>query len=388
MDFTLTDEQTAISELAAPDPLRAAAARAPPRARGRPTTWFADDVWAELAKADLLGIALPEADGGGGLRLPRGVPARRAGRPHRAPRCRTCRCIVGSAPCRSPSSAPPSSRPRSCRASSPGRPILTVGLSEAGDGRAAGRARHPGHARPATAGASPARSRFVRRRRPCRPRSCVAGPHRRRTAAPCSWSTRRRPASRSSRSAPSPASRQWTVAPRRRAPSAPTTCLGDVGRRRRRSSRWITDRPSAARSAPRRPACARPPCAITAAYTCERKQFGTPDRHLPGRRPPDRRRLHRHRGDAPHRPPGRLAPGRRARPPPTSWSSPSSGRPRAPSAWCTPPSTCTAASASTSTTRSTATSGGPRCSSSRLGGASPSLLRLGASLASQPVGTT
>ena len=65
MDFTLTDEQQAIAELAH----RILSEQLPSerlRALEQTDAWFADDVWAELGKADLLGIALPEADGGGG----------------------------------------------------------------------------------------------------------------------------------------------------------------------------------------------------------------------------------------------------------------------------------------------------------------------------------
>jgi alkylation response protein AidB-like acyl-CoA dehydrogenase len=65
MDFTLTDEQQAIAELAH----RILSEQLPPerlRDLEQTDTWFADDVWAELGRADLLGIALPEADGGGG----------------------------------------------------------------------------------------------------------------------------------------------------------------------------------------------------------------------------------------------------------------------------------------------------------------------------------
>lgn len=65
MDFTLTDDQQAIAELAH----RILSERLPPevlRQLEQTDTWFADDVWAELGTADLLGIALPEADGGGG----------------------------------------------------------------------------------------------------------------------------------------------------------------------------------------------------------------------------------------------------------------------------------------------------------------------------------
>ena len=67
MDFNLSDEQTEIAELAARilteklPPERIQAIETDPDGR-----WFAEDVWAELAKADLLGLALPEADGGGG----------------------------------------------------------------------------------------------------------------------------------------------------------------------------------------------------------------------------------------------------------------------------------------------------------------------------------
>jgi alkylation response protein AidB-like acyl-CoA dehydrogenase len=65
MDFTLTDEQQEIAELAH----RILSEQLPPerlREQERTDAWFADDVWAELGQADLLGIALPEADGGGG----------------------------------------------------------------------------------------------------------------------------------------------------------------------------------------------------------------------------------------------------------------------------------------------------------------------------------
>jgi len=65
MDFTYTDEQQAIADLAH----RILSEQLPPaRLRELEQTdgWFADDVWRALAKADLLGIALPEADGGGG----------------------------------------------------------------------------------------------------------------------------------------------------------------------------------------------------------------------------------------------------------------------------------------------------------------------------------
>ncbi|MEZ5141132.1 MAG: acyl-CoA dehydrogenase family protein [Acidimicrobiales bacterium] len=66
MDFALTDEQHAIVELAtqiftdlcAPEKLREVESGA---------DWFHRDLWRELAKAELLGIPLPEAAGGAGF---------------------------------------------------------------------------------------------------------------------------------------------------------------------------------------------------------------------------------------------------------------------------------------------------------------------------------
>jgi alkylation response protein AidB-like acyl-CoA dehydrogenase len=73
MDFTFTDEQQAITELShrilseqlPPERLRTLEKEAGLDGSG----WFADDVWAALADADLLGLALPEAHGGGGYGL-------------------------------------------------------------------------------------------------------------------------------------------------------------------------------------------------------------------------------------------------------------------------------------------------------------------------------
>jgi alkylation response protein AidB-like acyl-CoA dehydrogenase len=67
VDFTLSEEQEAIAELAG----RIFAEKLPPeRLREIETDpagrWFADDVWNELAKSDLLGVCLPESVGGGG----------------------------------------------------------------------------------------------------------------------------------------------------------------------------------------------------------------------------------------------------------------------------------------------------------------------------------
>ncbi|CAN5787956.1 acyl-CoA dehydrogenase family protein [soil metagenome] len=65
MDFTLTDDQAAIAELAG----RILADKLPPERLTEleeAGDGFPADVWAELARADLLGLCLPAADGGGG----------------------------------------------------------------------------------------------------------------------------------------------------------------------------------------------------------------------------------------------------------------------------------------------------------------------------------
>src|SRR6478735_6578756 len=66
MDFAISEEQTALRDLAGQilseqlpaDRLRDIEAG---------DDWFAPDTWGELAKADLLGLALPEAHGGTNL---------------------------------------------------------------------------------------------------------------------------------------------------------------------------------------------------------------------------------------------------------------------------------------------------------------------------------
>ena len=69
MDFTLTDEQSAVRDLAAQilsersTPERVREVESDPDG-----DWFDRALWNELAKADLLGLCLPEADGGVGLR--------------------------------------------------------------------------------------------------------------------------------------------------------------------------------------------------------------------------------------------------------------------------------------------------------------------------------
>jgi alkylation response protein AidB-like acyl-CoA dehydrogenase len=67
MDLSLSEDQQSIADLAG----RIFNEKLPPqRLRDVETDpagrWFADDVWNELAKADLLGVCLPESVGGGG----------------------------------------------------------------------------------------------------------------------------------------------------------------------------------------------------------------------------------------------------------------------------------------------------------------------------------
>jgi alkylation response protein AidB-like acyl-CoA dehydrogenase len=68
MDFELSEEQQAISDLAGQILGDLLTVERLEQLDGD-ADWFARDAWTELAKADLLGIALPEADGGGGFGL-------------------------------------------------------------------------------------------------------------------------------------------------------------------------------------------------------------------------------------------------------------------------------------------------------------------------------
>ena len=112
MDFTLTDEQTAIATWP-PGSSRAAARRSGSASSSRPATgspptsgpsWPGRPARASPARGRRRR----------GLRLLRGLPARRAGRPHRGPGA-VCAASC-SAPCRSPSSAPRTSGRGCCPA--------------------------------------------------------------------------------------------------------------------------------------------------------------------------------------------------------------------------------------------------------------------------------
>ena len=118
MDFSYTDEQQAIIDLAkrllgersTPERLKAIERSGGPRFRPRAV--------GEVAKAGLLGIAIPEAYGGAGLGfLEVAAIIEQVGRTTAAvPLLET---IVLARRCRSPSSAAKRRRRRSCRASWP-----------------------------------------------------------------------------------------------------------------------------------------------------------------------------------------------------------------------------------------------------------------------------
>ena len=298
----------------------------------------------------------PRTLGGGGLGLLEAVPRARGGGPHAAP-VPVPRRPSSSAPCRSPSFGTDEQRHGLLPAvaagdDDPHRRARRAGDAAGGpdhDGQAGRRRLAPrrredlrpgGHRRPTSSWCRPHRRR--RRRVPRRPRR-----------------TGRRPSSaRTPRAAsPRPASTLDGVA------SAADGALGDAGDGARIVD-WIVQRATVGLCATTAGVCEQA-LELTAEYTKNREQFDRPDRHVPGRRPARRRRLHRHRGHPAHDVAGGVAAGRGP-----------AGRRRGrrrqvlggrgrPAGRRTPPSTCTAASASTATTRSTATSSGPSSSSSR-----------------------
>ena len=377
MDFALSEEQQAIVDLAtqiltdmcAPERLREVEAGA---------DWFHRDLWSELAKADLLGIALPESVGGGGFgfleaclllerqgRSVAPVPLlptldRLAG--HRRVRLR--RPAGRLAARRGRGRDGPDRRPQRDRRRRPRDPQLGA-VPERGDWVLSGTKTTVPAVHLAGAVVVPARDpegdvrlfvvptdaagltierqdtfnhepqfhRRLRRRR--RRRRGRAGHRRARPTA--------RPPSTGSSTGPSSAC----------APSPPG--VSDAGMR------------------------------ITAGYVGRAQAVRPGDRHVPGRRPPHGRLLRRQRGHPPQHAAGRQ-PARSRAPRPTRRSRwPSTGRPTAAAGSATPTCTCTAASRSTSTTRSTATSSGPSRSSSSSAPPAPQLARLGAFLADDPV---
>ena len=133
MDFTLTDEQIAVRDLAGQI---LAEQLTPERIREIEDgdTWFAPETWAELAQADLLGLALPEAHGGGGYGLfELALLCEQVGR-HVAPLPLIATLVLGALPIAAFGTDEQQAAwlPGVIR----GEVLLTAGLSEGGDGLA------------------------------------------------------------------------------------------------------------------------------------------------------------------------------------------------------------------------------------------------------------
>ena len=192
---------------------------------------------------------------------------------------------------------------RCCRRWSSGDLVLTAALAEGWAALPPDAAGHDRHAPTATAGGSPARRRSCRRRTWPGASSCpaatgdgestvfVVDPSDASVVVEVESSTNLEPlatsASTAWRSTPAPCSGRSARAPASSAGSPTARIAAPV----RDAGRRLRGRPAPHRRATRR----------------EREQFGTQDRHVPGRRPPRGRRLHRHRGGPPHRPPGGVA---------------------------------------------------------------------------------
>ena len=301
MDFAFTEEQDAVRDLAEQIFTGTATRRAGQGGRGHRRA-HRPRALAELADADLLGIALPEAHGGSGLGLVELclvlLSSRAAGRAR-------CRC------------GPPSSA---------ALPLAEFGTAEqqaalaprrsspaTSCSRAGARASTPagrGDARDGRRGLASRRLQAQRARRPPGRRACVV-----------------------------PAAADGAVAPVPRRPGRPTA---PRSRRRRRpiaarsvtTSRSTARRPSASKAAPTPldlrcstarcvGLCRRPGRRVRGAHAHGRRvHVGAPAVRqaavdVPGRRAQGRRRVHRHRGDAGHAVAGGLAARPRASTPPT-----------------------------------------------------------------------
>ena len=131
MDFALNDEQVAVAELAG----RILAEQLPPERLAEIEAgdeWFARDTWAELAKADLLGLCLPEAHGGGGYGFfELALLLEQIGR-HVAPLPLFPTLVLGALPLAE--FATPAQQARLLPGVVAGEVVLTAGLSEGGNG--------------------------------------------------------------------------------------------------------------------------------------------------------------------------------------------------------------------------------------------------------------
>ena len=349
MDFSFSEEQEAVRELAGRIFTDLATHERLRELESEPDgDRFDRKLWAELAAAGLLGIALPEEVGGAGLGfVETGLLVEAAG-PHRGLRAghrdpggrgaghRPVR-HRGPAPALAPRRGGRARRcsppPWSSWAVPPGSPSVVA--ERDGDGWALSGVeglRALGDDRRRRAGAGPGRARRGGR------------VHRRdvgRRGEPPAPGDQHRPARGS-------ASRLAGTPVGRRGPAG----IGGGGRADRRVAGPADHRrhgPGPGRGGRGRPG---PGGRVHQDARAVRQAH----RHLPGRGPAGRRRLRRHRGHPAHRLAGGLADRPRGCPPTRRWPSPSSGRPTAASGWSTPPSTSTAGWASTATTRCTGTS--------------------------------
>ena len=362
MDFALTEEQEELAGLAGAASSSDRMALQHLKERDRSDDWFDRDTWAEFAKANLLGVALPESRRRARLRLPRALPGARRSRAAPSRRCPLIHTLVsGRAPDRA-SSAPTRSR-RGARARSSAATCCSPRRSSS-SARRAGRAADDRRRATATAGGidgekvERAAARIVGRA------ILVPGAGRRRTSG-CS-SCRPNADGHHARAPGDDEPRAAVRGARSTAcTSATTRCSATIADRARDPARGSLDRTTIAHLRGRRRASPRRRCASPREYTTERKQF---DRAIGtfqavGQRMADC--FIDNRGDRAHDAAGRDAP-RRGPATTRSRSRPrSSGRPTAAAASATPRCTSTAASASTSTTRSTATSCGSSSTSSR-----------------------
>ena len=352
MDVTISDEQQAITDLAG----RILGESLPPerlREIEAEPDWFARDVWAELAKADLLGLCLPEQYGGGGYGMFEAAllleQVGRARRPGPAPRHAGARRDA-----RGRVRHPMRNATRCCPRSSPATQCSPPRSSEPGD------ALPPDV--PTTSATREGDRWRIDGEKVLVPAAHLARTHPRPGRAPAT--------AQSAVFLVDPTADGVTLDRRVAVNLEPLSTLhldGVVVDRRRvlggdgdgRKIVALDHRPGAGRALRHPGRRVRGGPADHRQVHVRTRAVRHEDRHVPGRRPPCGRRLHRHRGHPAHRLAGRLAARRGPARPTRRWPSPSSGRPRARSGWCTPPSTCTAASASTSTTRSTGTSAGP-----------------------------
>ena len=260
-------------------------------ARAPRATRFDRELWAELAEAGLLGIALPERRGGGGLgflelclvleevgRTVAPVPALAVHGARRRPRS-----AEFGAHRRSSTASAAGDAHRHRRADRGARRRATRRPPPAdGDGRLTGdegRACPPGIVADA--------------------RSSSSGDRRRRSS-----STRRRRASTVER-------QDTTLGAARRARRARAAPAADQARPAPRALAWLLERATTAHVRVMMSASANEAARPHRRVHEEPRAVRPADRHVPGGRPAGRRRLHRHRGDPAHHVAGGVAPRRR-----------------------------------------------------------------------------